>query len=106
MGVMQHHAIVATTWSDEVFIDMLDWIKNRTEEERQLFKFGEGWVNGYSTVVMIPDGSKAGWGTSDDGDDLRDRFIKRIGKHNWDWVEVTYGEMGHRITRKDEVGDN
>jgi hypothetical protein len=102
MGTIQHHAIVATTWDDDVFLAMLEWIRNRTEDTRKLFKVGEGWMNGYSTVVLIPDGSKEGWPESGRGDNLRDFFIDRLKEddHRWDWVEVTYGELGHGLTRR------
>lgn len=33
-------------------------------------------VNGETTYVWAPDGSKEGWSTSDRGDELRDQFIQ------------------------------
>ena len=54
----------------------------------------------------LPDGSKEGWDTSNQGDDLRQRFIEELAKDNfndgsspWDWVEVGYGEYGQKVLR-------
>jgi hypothetical protein len=106
MGLMRHHAIIATTWSGKNYMGLLAWIGTLGEEERSLFAMNGSLINGYQSVTMVPDGSKEGWDTSRQGDDLRNRFISRLEEDRyeddsspWDWVEVSFGELGPRISR-------
>ena len=105
MGVMQHHAIIATTWDDEAIVDFNIWLQDGVIERlRSLFLVGNGLANSYRAVVMIPDGSKEGWETSGEGDLIREKFIAFLnlspkGYSPWKWVEVSFGESGQRITQ-------
>jgi hypothetical protein len=118
MGVIQHDAIIATTWDEVVFSKMKTWIEQLEVEldadynkrvPQELFLFsGERQSNGYRTITMIPDGSKEGWAASDYGDKLRDMFVAQLakddypdGSSNWSWVEVTFGEKGRQVTNGD-----
>ena len=101
MGVMNHNAVIATTWKKEE----VERIKKFAEfNNSALFLFSNEVTNGYVTVVLVPDGSKEGWEESDDGNDLRKRFIEKLeqanyddGTNPWDWIEVGFGEYGQKV---------
>lgn len=104
MGLMQHHAVIATTFSDERAQKVHEWILALPEDARGLFLLGKGVINSEYTIVLIPDGSKEGWEESDWGDRLRADFTARLreddyddGSSPWMWVEVAYGELGSDI---------
>ena len=106
MGDMNHHAIVATTWNDIRFKKIQEWISTLDRSAQQLFIVGQPMVNKEQTVVMVPDGSKEGWGDSDACDDLRDEFIFELerasyddGSSPWRWVEVGFGDYGQKVLR-------
>ena len=86
---MRHHAICATTWSEE-----------RAEEARakvadipgiQVTDVYESDCNGYCSFFVIPDGSKEGWNESDLGDERRAKAAEILDANACDWVEVYYG---------------
>lgn len=112
MGVIQHHAVVATTWNRGEVDRIRKWIDAIPPRSamfgdagrRRLFIFGEGISNEYYTVVMIPDGSKEGWPESDSCNELREEFIRELernkesdGSTAWHWVEVGFGELGRQL---------
>lgn len=106
MGIMHHNAVIATTFSDQKYRDVMRWIKRRSDIEQTLFLAGEGIANNEYTIVLIPDGSKEGWEESDIGDALRQAFIERLqqdafedNSSPWRWIEVGYGEFGQTILR-------
>lgn len=96
MGLIQHHAVVATTWSKEDVDRLRKWIAGRGAEDS--YAFAEAMTNGYTTIVLTPDGSKEGWETSDVGDKERAAFIEELKKSGyWEFVEVGYGETGASV---------
>lgn len=104
MGTMHHNAVIATTWNEKQVDKARAWVAKLPDPWRQLFLFGMGVVNGQQTVVMIPDGSKEGWGESDKGDNYRAEFRSWIaeqayedGSNPWDVIEVAFGELGTEV---------
>lgn len=102
MGYIRHHAIIVTSWKDEVI---------ETAHDRAVATFGCGRVseildpkmNLYRTFLIGPDGSKEGWEESDLGDQQRDAFLESIkdfehedGSSPLAWVEVQYGDDDHQ----------
>ena len=96
MGYMRHHAIVVTSWSDEL-------MEKAHAKARKIFPtvsdLMNGSINGYLTFAIPPDGSKEGWGESADGDSRRDSFVAWLKEQAYDdgssalaWVEVQYGD--------------
>jgi hypothetical protein len=103
MGLIQHHAVVATTWDSVEFAKVHDWVQSLPADEHKYFMFGPGMTNGYRTVVCLPDGSKEGWIESNKGDERRRAFIHALGgAYCWYWVEVTFGEVGYSIVQGEE----
>ena len=106
MGVMNHNAVIVTTWSDDRANELQAWIDEQNDRDRELIVRAGSWVNGNHSFAVLPDGSKEGWSDSDEGDALRDRFIERLsqddyedGSSPWDWVEVGFGEYGQKVIR-------
>ena len=111
MGVINHNAVVATTFSKGNLDKMMEWIKTIEVEKshggldlKSLFVFGCGIVNDYHTMILLPDGSKEGWPESKLGDSLRAMFVEKLnslayedGSNPWSWVEVSFGEYGQTI---------
>lgn len=98
MSVTQHHVVVATTSNEGWVKDLKDWISKQPPDLRTLCTSPfPSLVNGYWTVIMIPDGSNEGWPQSEAGNYLRSRFIDQL--KGWDWIEIGYGELGPQIGR-------
>jgi hypothetical protein len=96
MGVIQHHSVLAVTPFEEDLKKIKKWVKTLAKEDRRLFLFSKVMFNGYFTVVCVPDGSKEGWERSQEGAEIRYKFVKRLKTH-WEWVEVSFGEWGQEI---------
>lgn len=103
MGVINHNAIIATTWCDDEASAIFKWCQSLKPEHERLFMVN---MNPYGdhTIVMTPDGSKEGWEYSNDCDKLREEFIELLesrayedGSNAWKYVEVSFGEQGQSI---------
>lgn len=107
MGVENNNAVIATTWNNDGIERIKRWVDEIDDDFwRGLFLFGDAKINGITTIVMLPDGSKEGWPESEYGDKLRDRFISELqkadyddGSSPWDFIEVGYGEFGQKVLR-------
>ncbi len=85
MGYPRHDAVIATV-NGYVFKDGttdvpapdIDAFRASLPEEWRHLVIGPiaSLVNDYVTFAFLPDGSKEGWGTSDDGDTHRQRFVE------------------------------
>lgn len=95
MGYMRHHAIVVTSWSEEA-------VKAGHAKAVALgctvSEIVDSKMNGYTSFLIAPDGSKEGWGESNDGDGRRMAWIAwarttlyEDGSGPLDWVEVRFG---------------
>lgn len=89
MGYIRHNAIIATAWQDGAADALLAF----AGEIGASAVTGPKVVNSYQTVVITPDGSKDGWGASDEGDERRKQIREWLGsgKFYWEWCEVAYG---------------
>lgn len=102
MGYMRHHAIIVSSWDREQIDAMrLEAITLAVEERLAslISPLVQSAVNGYSTFVVAPDGSKEGWGHSDAGDRLRERIVETLiaaeyadGSSRFAWAVVRYGD--------------
>jgi hypothetical protein len=107
MSVINHNSIIATTLDKKEFERVAKWIENNfSPEVIDLFAFKSSLVNGYQTIVMVPDGSNEGWEESNLADEARNEFIAELEKANfsdgsspWSYVEVGFGEYGQKVLR-------
>lgn len=98
MGWIRHHAIIVTAFDNS--------IRELHLKAKEIFPVVGGilsiGMNGYATFCVPPDGSKEGWTTSNEFDDMRDVFIAYLQDEATPlcrWVEVAYGECESRVTR-------
>lgn len=86
MGYYAHHAVIIHVSGSSIdgphtqscirFPD-LDGFRKALPQEFQQLLIGPipGAINGDYSVVFLPDGSKEGWETSDEGDRIRHRLV-------------------------------
>ncbi|MFG1846711.1 hypothetical protein [Micromonospora carbonacea] len=118
MGYIAHDAIIVTT-SDcrPGGLPDIDAFRASLPPEFQPLVIGpvRSITNGYLSYVFLPDGSKEGWDTSDDGDDYRARFVALFDQRYEDgsthdqWIGVRFGGAAEfndaaRITGSDAAG--
>lgn len=118
MGIENNEAICATTWHQDSIAKIEKWIDEEVPEEfQELFVTIPSIINGKCTIVFAPCGSKKGWDTDHEAEEIRDSFIFQLEScggidydivdgerveypwNYWDWVEVGYGEYGQKILR-------
>jgi len=111
MGTIQHKVVIATYSNyPEDCIDRADLVRAL----KTVIDWTDPWrinvddilvgpisapANGYISYVLTTDGSKLGWGTHEQGNDVRrvfyDYMLDNAG--GVEMVEVSYGELGTGI---------
>lgn len=102
MGYMRHHAIIVTG-IDLTVIGKGNAVESAHKKAIELFpdlsEITPSEVNGYLSFFIPPDGSKEGWGESDEGDKRRAAFLDHLKTYTYEdgsspisWVEVQYGD--------------
>ncbi|WP_063042197.1 hypothetical protein [Nocardia grenadensis] len=118
MGTISHNAIVIT------YVPLYTGAPRRPVEIPEIEEFRhrlpEGWeqilvgpipspVNFYHSYVFLPDGSKEGWGSSNQGDELRRELLEIASSiRTGDAVEITFGGDDHgwpSIRTAEEAGE-
>lgn len=106
MGTIHHHVAVATVGyshekAAEAFARVVAFAKTKED-----FPLGidfsdllvgpvQGVINDYSSYLMVPDGSKEWWSTSDIANEVREFFVKEMSPHanvfvgSWGELETT-----------------
>jgi hypothetical protein len=100
MGYMRHHAIVVTSWDEQLLDQVRDQIVALDEADLALTSsIVDGPSNGFQSFFIAPDGSKEGWPESDAGDRFRDAAVEVLrsvaysdGSSSVDWCEVQFGD--------------
>jgi len=92
MGYIAHDTILASTWKTEQH-DAITAFRDSLPEKWQPLLVGPvpALVGGGSFWAFMPDGSKEGWDTSNDGDLHRDAFVRLLGEVNGTFVGVCWG---------------
>lgn len=107
MDSIRHHAIVVTSWKG----DYLSAARFKAVELGMIVTSVEdSGINGYSSFMICPDGSREGWPESDLGDDQRAAFVnwiteeQRANRGYWQWAVIQYGDddggLRHRLIRR------
>ena len=103
MGTIRHNAIVCTSDFEEI----INLVHKKAFEifEGKVTNVVGGCTNGYSSFLVVPDGSKEDQDTSDEWDNKRDEFIEWINGYIFtdgefkneelniylDYVELSFG---------------
>ena len=75
MGYIRHEALIVTI--SERYIGKLEELALSIFPSCEVGSVSSR-INGYKTVFIGPDGSKEGWEDSDDGDEQRESFLRRL----------------------------
>jgi hypothetical protein len=94
MGRIRHDAIILTGTPRD-----LEPVRDRALQHFQgscvrVSEMTGTTMNATASFLVAPDGSKEGWRDSDEGDRLRDAFVKWLqveGPPLIDWIEVQFG---------------
>ena len=107
MGYLRRHAIVVTGYDYREPKDILDAHAKATEIFPWVSPICPPQVNNERSFFIPPDGSKEGWGESDEGDKRRDAFVGWLKSFSGyvHWVEVCYAEdePDTRVTRASDL---
>ena len=93
MGYIAHDAVIAVVSDyDTATLDEIEAFRRHLGEELGKYILGPVvGVNGYTTYVFTPDGSKEGWQYSTDVAARREAFAQIAGKDGGDVVHVRFG---------------
>lgn len=82
MGTFQSDYLIIEIWDIEGKVEAAadNFLQEIPEEYKKLFHKFNKLTNGLLVYFMTYDGSKEGWKTSDDADELRSNFIDLIKK--------------------------
>lgn len=99
MGVTQHSIMAATFWDEDTVSQAWYWVQlNVPEHLRKLFVQIDGIMNGYTSIVMVPDGSNEGRQMSIECDNWRQQAVDYFESlRGGNVVVASYGEQGERI---------
>jgi hypothetical protein len=107
MGYLRRHAIVVTGDDHSKSKDIMEAHAKATEVFPWVSPICPPQVNGERSFFIPPDGSKEGWGESNEGDKRRDTFVAWLQgfKGCVHWVEVCYAEdePDTRVTRASDL---
>lgn len=100
MGMIQHKAILVTSWDAKKLKAAHKKAMKFFDPDNVTLITGAG-MNGYQTFVVVPCGSKLGWGESQEHHAGAERFIEYLDEQKYEdgstclsYVEVNYGEFG------------
>jgi hypothetical protein len=111
MGYIQHDAVIAVVYEEsEVNAFLASWRESLADSGFEQYVLGPVvGVNGYTTWVFTPDGSKEGRDASEHADFLRWQFTQIVGASRSDFIHVRFGgdfgiEFGPTVIDSDRVG--
>lgn len=101
MGYMRHDAIVVTAFNKKYITPA---IKKAISLGLPVTRMTKEVTNGYHSFLIAPDGSKEGWGTSNEADDAREAWKEWANKAYkkgtyLEWVHVSFAGDDDRDTR-------
>ena len=111
MGYIKHNAIVCTTRKKEDAIEAQQmakklFAKHEDGADKLVSELVEYIVNSGYSFFIAPDGSKEGWGTSDNCNEARKEFLDwlQTADNYCDYIEVTFGGDG-KFSNIDRTND-
>ena len=114
MGWIRHHAFIVTGMHE--WPPSMATTKSTPDAHAEAERIGllvspivEHVINGTSSFLVSPDGSKEGWNTSDEFDKKRHEFREWLRSVRYDdgsspfkWVEVEFGETRPNVIDSDQ----
>ena len=94
MGYVKHNVIVVVGFDNDVGVA---WQKAKDLFEEKLTDIVEGKGNGYCSFMIVPDGSKEGWETSNEWDEKREEYWKWL--NAYETKESEWGKKGTKIIK-------
>lgn len=94
MGYLRHEAMIVSDWhAEDVYKahEAASVIFNAIGMGSMVGGVVRHAINGGAAFFIAPDGSKEGWGHSDDGDKARKELIACLKDLSVDWVLVLLG---------------
>lgn len=95
MGFFLHHAVVVTSWKNDLIHRAQDEAIKTGNLVSDIVRSNN---NGYLSFFVAPDGSKEGWPDSDKGDQARATFIEWLRRQRYEdgssaleWSELVIG---------------
>jgi hypothetical protein len=103
MGLQKHEAVIAIPRRDGK--EAIEAFKQRMPEHyRRLLVGPVDVINGYTSFVLMPDGSKEDWGMSNEMDEIRAEFISLLESLSADWAHVViHDEVRHEDDTEDDA---
>lgn len=113
MGTFHHHfAIAVVSYNEDraaqAFEKVKEFARSKQDdtlgidfEHELLIGPISGVMNGIETYIMVPDGSKEWWSTSNTADEIRAYFIEQMSEV----ADVAHGSFGELATTFERVGD-
>ena len=96
MGTISHHGIMVTSFDRKKIFEARE--KARLIFDNLVSSIVRSKINGFESFCVFPDGSKEGWGASDQFDESREKFISWLSRDDYfDWIEFHYGELGKGV---------
>lgn len=105
MGYIRHNAIIVTSWDSK----RLSRAIAKADELRLIHTEAmDSPINGYSSFMIVPDGSKEGWDSSNTGEAARAAWIKwaKESEEPIDWVHISYGGDEPQYTHIEDFNCN
>lgn len=106
MGIVSHHCIVVASWDENALAGAHQLARKtfrplvaETNPQSEIVSpIISSPVNGWTSFYIAPDGSKEGWEESDQGNEMRETFIKWLdsqrysdGSFRFSWFECVFG---------------
>ena len=91
MGVIRHNGILVTGYEPD--IQKVYKKAKKIFYRKMVSELSQELGNGYQSFAIFPDGSKEGWGTSNDNDENRETFFEWLEKKDRavSAVDVAFG---------------
>lgn len=104
MGYLRDHAIIVVAQSDTKQMPLAHAAATELFGVRRVSPIMGPFTNNHTSFFIAPDGSKEGWGESDDNDLWREQFIEQLREcfDHLEYVEVSLAdEAGPSLILKD-----
>ena len=103
MGIIQNDLVIGqpSNYQNGFLVAFNEWLQEEVPKKHKILFFTANNNYGDTFVFMIPDGSKEGWTTSNECNEIREKFLtflKSWRQAHWGrYLHVSFGEQGTSI---------